>query len=76
MDIGPAELVIVLVIALVLFGGKKLPELARSLGQARSEFEKGTRGEDESAAAEPEAVGELPAPEAESDTPTSSSDAA
>lgn len=45
MDVGPAELIIVLVIALVLFGGKKLPELARSLGQAKNEFEKGTRGE-------------------------------
>lgn len=32
-------------IALVLFGGKKLPELARSLGQARNEFEKGARGD-------------------------------
>lgn len=47
MDVGPAELLIVLVIALVLFGGKKLPELARSLGQARNEFEKGSRGEKE-----------------------------
>lgn len=54
MDVGPAELLIVLVIALVLFGGKKLPELARSLGQARNEFEKGSRGETvEPASAEP-----------------------
>lgn len=45
MDVGPAELLIVLVIALVLFGGKKIPDLARSLGQAKSEFEKGARGE-------------------------------
>jgi sec-independent protein translocase protein TatA len=45
MDVGPAELLIVLVIALVLFGGKKLPELARSLGQARNEFEKGAKGD-------------------------------
>lgn len=44
MDVGPAELIIVLVIALVLFGGKKLPELARSLGQAKNEFEKGVHG--------------------------------
>ena len=47
MDVGPAELLIVLVIALVLFGGKKIPDLARSLGQAKSEFEKGARGETE-----------------------------
>jgi sec-independent protein translocase protein TatA len=45
MDVGPAELLIVLVIALVLFGGKKIPDLARSLGQAKNEFEKGARGD-------------------------------
>jgi sec-independent protein translocase protein TatA len=41
MDLGPGELAIILVIILVLFGGKKLPELARSLGQAKKEFEAG-----------------------------------
>jgi sec-independent protein translocase protein TatA len=41
MDVGPAELIIVLVIVLLLFGSKKLPELARSLGQARRELQKG-----------------------------------
>ncbi|WP_426573044.1 twin-arginine translocase TatA/TatE family subunit [Aquihabitans sp. McL0605] len=45
MDVGPPELLIILVIALVLFGGKKIPQLAKSLGQAKSEFEKGSRGE-------------------------------
>jgi len=45
MDVGPTELLIVLVIALVIFGGKKIPELARSLGQAKKEFEKGSNGE-------------------------------
>ena len=43
MDIGPWELIIVLGVALLLFGGKKIPELARSLGQAKREFEQGTR---------------------------------
>jgi sec-independent protein translocase protein TatA len=63
MDVGPSELLIVLVIALVLFGGKKLPELARSLGQARHEFEKGTRGErDESHTGPPPADGSPGAP--------------
>src|SRR3954464_1480406 len=41
MNIGPTELIIVLVIVLVLFGGAKLPGLARSLGQAQKEFKKG-----------------------------------
>jgi sec-independent protein translocase protein TatA len=40
------ELVIVLVIVLVLFGGKKLPELARSIGLSVREVRKGFRGED------------------------------
>lgn len=35
------ELIIVLVILLVLFGGAKLPKLARSVGQAQKEFKKG-----------------------------------
>lgn len=41
MNVGPTELIIVLVILLVLFGGAKLPKLARSLGQAQKEFKQG-----------------------------------
>ena len=37
---GPTEWVLILVIVLVLFGAKKLPELARSLGQGMNEFRK------------------------------------
>ncbi len=40
MPNGP-ELIIVLVIVLLLFGGSQLPKLARSLGQAKREFERG-----------------------------------
>ncbi|HEY2330557.1 MAG TPA: twin-arginine translocase TatA/TatE family subunit [Acidimicrobiales bacterium] len=46
MDIGAPELLIVLAIALVLFGGAKLPQLARSIGQAQKEFRKASH-EDE-----------------------------
>jgi sec-independent protein translocase protein TatA len=46
---GP-DLLIVLLIILVLFGGAKVPQLARSLGQAKREFE---RGVSESASDEP-----------------------
>lgn len=41
-NIGAPELLIVLVIILVIFGGAKLPKLAKSLGEARREFEAGT----------------------------------
>jgi len=37
---GPTEWVLILLIVLVLFGAKKLPELARGLGQGLNEFRK------------------------------------
>jgi sec-independent protein translocase protein TatA len=40
-DIGGPELLIIAIVVLVLFGGAKLPELARSLGKAKGEFKKG-----------------------------------
>jgi sec-independent protein translocase protein TatA len=39
--LGTTELIIVLVIVLLLFGGSRLPKLARSLGQASKEFKDG-----------------------------------
>lgn len=41
MNLGAPELLIVLLVILVLFGGAKLPKLARSMGQAQSEFKRG-----------------------------------
>lgn len=41
MNLGAPELFIVLAVVLLLFGGKKLPELARSLGQAQQQFRQG-----------------------------------
>ena len=38
MPIGPMELIIILVIALVVFGPKRLPDMGRSLGKAIREF--------------------------------------
>ena len=46
MDIGPTELIIALVIILLLFGGKKLPEIARGLGRAQHEFKEGMQNPD------------------------------
>ncbi|MEO2069055.1 MAG: twin-arginine translocase TatA/TatE family subunit [Desulfurobacteriaceae bacterium] len=42
--IGTQELIIILVIALLIFGPKKLPELARSTGKAINEFRKASSG--------------------------------
>ena len=42
--LGTQELIIILVIALLIFGPKKLPELARSTGKAINEFRKASAG--------------------------------
>ena len=42
---SPIHLIIVLVIVLLLFGAKRVPELAKGLGEGVREFRKGTRGE-------------------------------
>ncbi len=45
---GQPELLIILFIILILFGSSKLPELARSMGKAKSEYKKGaSEGEEE-----------------------------
>ena len=44
-DIGPLELLLILALILLLFGGAKLPKLARSLGEAKKEFEAGVKGD-------------------------------
>ncbi|MGI8758694.1 MAG: twin-arginine translocase TatA/TatE family subunit [Acidimicrobiales bacterium] len=54
--LGAPELLIILVIILLVFGGAKLPKLARSLGQAQREFKHGTteaEREEQAHAAEP-----------------------
>lgn len=49
--IGMPELIVILVIALVIFGAGRLPEIGKALGKAIQEFKKATRdlsGDDES----------------------------
>ncbi|MDB6169504.1 MAG: twin-arginine translocation protein TatA/E family subunit [Verrucomicrobia bacterium] len=45
--IGGTELLIILALALLLFGGTKLPSLARGLGQSLKEFKKASRDDAE-----------------------------
>jgi sec-independent protein translocase protein TatA len=51
--IGPTEIIIVLVIALIVLGPKKLPEAGRSIGRGMREFKDSIAGRDEDAAALP-----------------------
>ncbi|MEI8365510.1 MAG: twin-arginine translocase TatA/TatE family subunit [Parachlamydiaceae bacterium] len=44
---GTGELIVILLVVLVLFGGKKLPELARSIGLGIREFKKACHGVDD-----------------------------
>lgn len=44
-NIGPLEIIVVLIIALVVFGPKRLPELGRSLGRGIREFRGSVTGE-------------------------------
>jgi sec-independent protein translocase protein TatA len=57
---GPLELVIILVVVLVIFGPKRLPDLGRSLGKGMREFKDSVTGSDEKAA-------EIPPPQPAAD---------
>jgi sec-independent protein translocase protein TatA len=74
-NVGPLELVVVLVIALIVFGPKRLPELGQSLGRGIREFKNslsdesdGSEDANESAALEPgkQAGSVPPSPESQS----------
>ena len=60
-NIGPMEIVVVLIIALVVFGPKRLPELGKSLGKGIQEFKGTISGEKtEADAIEPTPVAVAP----------------
>lgn len=44
LDFSAPELIIILAIVLLLFGGRKLPELSKSLGESMRELRKGLNG--------------------------------
>jgi sec-independent protein translocase protein TatA len=59
-NVGPLELAIVLIIALVVFGPKRLPELGKSLGRGIREFKGSVTGEHDD---EPEPAAEIESPQ-------------
>jgi sec-independent protein translocase protein TatA len=57
-NVGPLELIVVLIIALVVLGPKRLPEVGRSVGKGMREFKEAISGEH----AEEEPREKLPGP--------------
>ncbi|MFM1931657.1 MAG: hypothetical protein RL226_960 [Bacteroidota bacterium] len=48
MQIGVTQIILIALVILLLFGGKKIPELMRGLGQGMKEFKDASKGDDES----------------------------
>jgi sec-independent protein translocase protein TatA len=46
-DIGFTEILLILLVVVLLFGGRKIPELMKGIGQGMKEFKKASRLEDE-----------------------------
>jgi len=47
VGIGHWEIIVIVLVILLLFGGRKIPELMKGLGVGMREFKKGMRGEDD-----------------------------
>ena len=65
-NIGPLEIAVVLVIVLLIFGPKRLPDLGRSMGRGMREFKDSVTGKDDDKAIEP---GETVTPATADDEP-------
>jgi sec-independent protein translocase protein TatA len=60
MDLGPVELIIIAVIVFLLFGAKKLPSAAKSVGQSLRIFKEETKGLNDATPQTPPAPAALP----------------
>ena len=72
MGMGPTELIVILVILLILFGGSKLPGLAKGLGQSIKEFKKSSKDDPEPEPVKPATTAEVKKPESTTARPTTS----
>jgi sec-independent protein translocase protein TatA len=69
-QIGPLEIVLVIVVLLLIFGPKRLPSLGRSLGTGMREFKESITGEDKDKRRDADAAASRPAlTQAQADAP-------
>lgn len=47
--LGPTEIILIVAVILLMFGGKKIPELMKGLGTGINEFKKASKGEEQPA---------------------------
>jgi sec-independent protein translocase protein TatA len=64
-NVGPWEIILLLLLALLLFGAKRLPEIGRSLGRGMREFKDSVSGKDDE-----EEPAELPMTTTRAETPS------
>ena len=76
MSIGIPEIILILVIVLLIFGGKRIPELARSLGRAKHEYQKAKDAIEKEAKDLEKAVDTAAAAEAKADSANNDSNEA
>jgi sec-independent protein translocase protein TatA len=58
-NLGATEILLILLVVVLLFGGKKIPELMKGIGQGMKEFKKASTLEDEKDKAKPEQKDEV-----------------
>jgi sec-independent protein translocase protein TatA len=54
--LGPTEIILIVLVVVLLFGGKKIPELMKGLGNGINEFKKASKGDEQPADSKKEEV--------------------
>lgn len=74
--LGTREIILIVLVVLLLFGGKKIPELMRGLGRGVKSFKEGMNGVDDDSDKKEAAISSKDAATSSKDAATSSKDAA